>query len=328
MSRSEHGNWKKCKMKMYWVISLVCLVSSVSIAQYKELEALRQSSHQVLREYAQRLAAEDTKFEGVVKFGKALQAIKDEKKADIAKLTFQSKNYLRAVLEMNPKDSSILFAHAHLHAARGETDIADAYFLLGSLTVEKSRRAEFEKYKRLRDKMNKRAGEEIQKGIKYHDQEEYAKALEVYDSVLTKHPKCALAYYEKGFSYLMMRKENPDMIQQAEKMYAECRRCDPFFWKAYQGGGPTVVRKLMACLNQVHPFVSGKQRTKEAFATFAEGCEAMELYPFAAHARWKLALIDSDNWQEHMKKFLDLIEKCGCKDADFFRKQFKFNEAK
>ena len=51
----------------------------------------------------------------------------------------------------------------------------------------------------------------------------------------------------------------------------------------------------------------------------------MELYPFAAHARWKLALIDSDHLQEHIKKFLYLIEKCGCEDVDFFKKQFKFN---
>ena len=89
-----------------------------------------------------------------------------------------------------------------------------------------------------------------------------------------------------------------------------------------------MIRKLRVCLEQVHPFFSGKERTKEGLAMFAEGCEAMELYPFAAHAQWKLALIDSENIQEHIEKFIDLIEKCGCKDADFFRQQFKFDEIK
>jgi len=303
--------------------SLVC---SVLLGEYKELESLKQSSHQALRRYAQQLAAEDAKFEGVVKFGEALRALKEETKVDVAKLTYRSKHYWRAVLEMTPKDSSILFAHAHLHAARGERAYADTYFLLGSLTAGKSHRAELNKYKRLRNELNNRSAREIDKGIKYHDQGEYAKALEVYDSVIAEHHNSALAYYEKGLSYLMMGKDDPDLKQKAMQMYAECIRRDPFHWKAYQGSDPKVIQKLQVYLKQVHPFLSGKQRTKEGFVAFAEGCEAMELYPFAAHARWKLALVDSDHFQVHMKKFLDLIGKCGCKDTDFFRKQFKFSE--
>jgi len=313
---------------MHWLIMLLCLFCSVSFAEYKELEALKQSSHQVLRGYSKHLVAIDPKFEGAVELGESLQANSDESKVDIAKLTYQSKNYWRAVLEMTPKDSSILFAHAHLYAARGETAYADAYFMLGSLTAGKSHRTEFDKYKNLRNELNKRAAQEIDEGIKLHDHGEYDKAIEVYDRVIAEHPNCALAFYEKGFSYMMMSKDEPSLKKKAMQMYAECRQRDPFFWKAYQGSDPNVIQKLQIYLKQVHPFVSGKQRTKEGFVAFAEGCEAMELYPFAAHARWKLTLIDSDHLQEHIKKFLYLIEKCGCEDVDFFNKQFKFNEAK
>ena len=274
------------------------------------------------------MVAEDPKFEGVVKFGRALKAAEDETKVDVVKLTYQSKDYWRAVLEMTPKDSSILFAHAHLHAARGEIDWTDPYLLLGSLTAGKSHRAELETYTRLRKELDDRAGSEINKGIELHDRGQYGEAVEVYDRVIAEHPNCALAYYEKGYAYLMMSKAKPDAKQTALQMYAECRKRDPFHWKAYQGSDPNVIRKLQVYLKQVHPFVSAKQRTKESFVAFAEGCEAMELYPFAAHARWKLALVDSENLQEHVKKFLDLIEKCGCEDVDFFRKQFKFDEAK
>jgi len=310
-------------MKLCWVISIVCLICSVSFADYQELAALKQSSHQMLGGYARRLAGVGAKFEGAVKFGEQLKAVKDETKADMPKLTYQSKHYWHAVLEMTPQDSSILFAHAHLHGARGETSLADVYFLLGSLTAAKSHRAEMDRYKHLRNKLNKKAGEEINKGIKHHDQRKYTEAIEVYDSVIAEYPNCALAYYEKGLSYMMMSKNDPNLKQDAMQMYAECRRCDPFNWKAYQGGDPNVIKKLQVYMKQVHPFVSGKQRTKAGFLSLVEGCEAMELYTLAAHARWKLAMIDSGNFKEHLKKFLDLIEKCGCQDADFFRKQFK-----
>lgn len=312
-------------MKMHLVTLSACMVCAVSFAEYKELETLKQSSHQALKNYAQRLAAEDAKFEGVVKFGQALRAIKVETKIDVPKLTYQSRQYWRAVLEMTPKDSSVLFAHAQLHAARGEIAYADAYFLLGSLTVGKSHLAELNRYKRLRNELNKRIAQQIDEGIMYHDRGEYKKALEVYDRVIAQHPNSALAYYEKGLSYMMMGKDEPNLKQTAMQMYAECRRCAPFHWKAYQGSDRKVIQKLQVYLKQVHPFVSGKQRTKEGLETFAEGCEAMELYSFAAHAQWKLALFNSDNAQEHIKKFVDLIEKCGCKDTDFFRKQFNFN---
>jgi len=306
----------------------MCLFCSISQAEYEELEALKESSQEAVAEYAQRLAAEDPKFEGIIKFGEALKAIDKKSKVDITKLTYQNKDYWRAVLEMTPKDSSILFAHAHLHASYGETAYADVYFLLGSLTDAKSRQAEFDKYKLLRNNLNKRAGREISRGVKLHDKRQYEKAIEVYDSVINEHPNCSMAYYEKGLSYMMMSKlakNDPNLKDRALQMYAQCRKREPFFWKAYQGIDPNVITKLKVCLGKVHPFLSG-ERNKESFIAFTEGCEEMEFYPFAAHARWKLALIDSDNLQEHMKKFLELIEKSGCKDADSIKKQFKFNK--
>jgi tetratricopeptide (TPR) repeat protein len=314
--------------KTYLSVLFGCLICSVSFAEYKELEGLRQSSHLALKGYAERLASIEPEFEGAVRFGQSLQAIKGETKVDLSKLTYKNEDYWRAVLEMTPKDSSILFAHAHLHAARGETAYADTYFLLGSLISGKSHRAELDKYKKLRNELNGRANQEINKGIKLHDQGEYKKAIEAYNKVIAEHPECALAYYEKGFSYMMMSKADPNSKETAMQMYAECRRVDPFFWKAYQGSDQKVIEKLKILLKQVHPFLSGKERNKKGFIAFTEGCEAMELYPFAAHAQWKLALIDSENIQEHIKKFLDLIKKCGCKNVDFFREQFKFNESK
>ena len=313
-------------MKKYAVPCIVCIVCSMGRAEYPELTALKESSRKVLTAYAERFAGDDAKFEGLVALGKALKAVEDPAKADVAKLTYQSKAYWRAVLEMTPQDSSVLLAQAHLHAARGERDCADAYFLLASVTMDKSRSEELAAYSRLRDALNARVSREIERGVKLHDMGHYTKAIEIYDGILAEYPCCSQAYYEKGYSYLMMRASGPAMKQKADEMYAECRRLDPFWWKAYQGGGPAVVKKLQVCMEKVQPFVSGKQRSKADFVAFADGCEAMELYPFAAHARWKLAMMDPDHMRDHVKVFLDLLEKCGCEDPAFFRRQFRLDE--
>jgi hypothetical protein len=73
--------------KMHWLILVTCLICTISFAEYKELEDIKQSSCQVLSNYAQHLAAEDAKFEGIVKFGQTIQAIDDYEKVDVAQLT-------------------------------------------------------------------------------------------------------------------------------------------------------------------------------------------------------------------------------------------------
>ena len=307
------------------VLFLACVLGSVAQVEYEELVVLRTSSAQMLGQYAGRLAAVDPKFEGVVQFGRALQAVHDPMAVDVGELTYRSKHYWRALLEMVGSDPAILFAHAHLHAARGETDYADVYFMLGSLIVDKRPRDELKQYERNRRKLMRRVEKDIRRGTRLHDRGKYAKALTVYDRVLTAFPDCAWAFYEKGFTYMMMDKDDPNLTAKRMHMYAECRRRDPFYWQAYQGSDPNVLNKLTVLTTKVMPFVTGKQRTTEALVAFAEGCETMELYPFAAHARWILTRADPDHLQGHLKAFIRLIEKSGCQDAEFFRNQFQFD---
>lgn len=314
-------------MKLWPAMFVVWVTGAVGLAQYPELTAMKESSRKALAKYAGKFAGDDAKFEGLVAFGNALKAVKDPAAADVAKLTWQSKAYWRAVLETTPQDSSVLLAQAHLHAARGERDYADTCFLLASVTMDKSRRQELATYTRLRDALNARVNGEIEKGVKLHDVGRYAEAIKIYDAILAQYPTCSQAFYEKGYSCLMVREDAAAMKQEADKMYAECRRLNPFWWKAYRGGGPAVAEKLAVGQKKVEPFVSGRQRSKADFVAFAEGCEAMELYPFAAHARWKLAMMDPDRMREHVKSFLDLIARCGCEDPDFFRRQFQLDEA-
>ena len=303
----------------------VCLPGSVASAEYEELVVLKVASGQMLGQYAGRLAAVDPKFEGVLEFGAALQEVRDPLLIDVGQLTYRSKHYWRALLEMVANDPAILFAHAHLHAARGEIDYADVYFMLGSLIVDKRPRGDINRYERQRRRLMRRVEKDIRQGTRLHDRGRYAEALAAYDRVLEAYPNCAWAFYEKGYAYLEMSKQDPNLTAQRMRMYAECRRRDPFYWQAYQGRDPKVLEKLTVLGTKVIPFVTGKQRTREALVAFAEGCEAMELYPFAAHARWILTRADPEHMQTHLKAFIDLIEKCGCHDAEFFRNQFQFD---
>lgn len=178
-------------MKTYIAVLLAVFLPLFAHAQYEELATLKKSSQQALQGYAERLSNVNPKFEGVVNFGKALQSIKDAARVDVDRLTVANKDYWRAVLEMAPTDPSILFAHAHLHAARGETARAETYFLLGSLTMGDEFRAEVTRYQELKNKLDKRVARDIQIGIWHHDKGEYSKALEAYDGVISQDPNNA-----------------------------------------------------------------------------------------------------------------------------------------
>ena len=221
-------------MKTCLALLLTALLPLVARAEYKELATLKESSHRAIQGYAKRLSNVDPKFEGVVSFGKALQKIEDEAKVNVDKLTVENKDYWRAVLKMVPTDPSILFAHAHLHAARGETRHAEIYFLLGSLTMGREFRVELAEYEKLRNKLEKRVVRDMQAGIRRHDKGQYAKALAAYDGVIAQHPNCAWAFYEKGLTYLMMGMDDPELEKKRTEMFSECRKRDPFHWRAYQ----------------------------------------------------------------------------------------------
>lgn len=311
-------------MKIYFVLLISLLFPVLIYAEFEELVQLKKSGQIALKKYAERLSNVDPKFEGVINFGNALQSLNDPDNADVDQLTVVNKDYWRAVIEMIPTDPSIFFAHAYLYVARGETAYSDIYFLLGSLAMSDDFRGDLNEYSRVKAKLDSREANEISKGFPYHDNGEYAKALAAYDEVISQYPNSAWAFYEKGYSYSMMGYLDPDFAMKREKMFATCRQCNPFYYMGYSGSDSLALGSLMVLLEKVKPFVDGKKRDIEGLKSFAEGCEKMRLYSFAAHARWKLVLLDSkENTEDHLRAFLDLLSKCGCKEASFIRDQFK-----
>ncbi len=330
---------------------LVCVFSGSVFAQIlnqsgsgqiPELDAIKKFSRDRIKEYTETLITNKDLI-GAVTFAKGLQDLSDSNnitRKDISKLTDENVYYWRAAIEKTPRNSSVLFATAYLYAANGDISYADIYFIIGAVNADTRTRKELDNFMTLKDKLYVRLGKEISEGIKLHDEGQYKKAIEIYNKAIAKYPEYASFYYEKGLSYMMesrpadaktdeeiISKSDPNLRGKALEQYKICRELDPFFWRAYQGNDPNVISKLKVFIEKVSPFYSGQKRDIESFKAFAEGCEQMELYSFAAHARLKLSLIDSGNETEHLDKFFTLIEKSGCKQANDLKIMFNLSQA-
>lgn len=309
---------------------VLCIFSTAAFGQSPELQEIEKHSHDKIFEYVDQFMEGDKNLEGVIDYALALQHVFDTNEAPlqkIAKLTYENENYWRAAMERTPRDSSVIYTSAYLYAAYGEIGYADAYLLVGSINVNEKIMKELDSFKELRDKLYQKLSSEISEGIKLHDEGQYEKAIEVYDNAIKKYPDCAMYYYEKGYSYMMesKAKNDPNLKEKAFESFNKCREKDPFFWRAYQSNDPNVADKMNVFLEKIVPFYTGQKRDIESFKTFAEGCEQVGLYPFAAHAQLKLSLIDPKNASEHVSRFFDLIEKSGCKEAFELREMFKLS---
>ncbi|MBN1972775.1 MAG: hypothetical protein JW787_04000 [Sedimentisphaerales bacterium] len=330
-------------MRKIVFVLIVCMFSISGFAQYEELESVKKFSRDRLEEYKEKII-DNKGLIGSVNFALILQNVlipsleqsADDSNAaagktinitlkDIPMMTYKNGNYWRALMEQTPRDSSVLYAHAYMHAAFGDIPYSDIYFLLGSINVDENTRKELDGFRKLRDKLYVRLSKEISEGIKLHDEGKYAKAIEIYDKAIAKYPEGALFYYEKGLSNMIASRDTNDLKLKntALAMYKICREKDPFFWRAYQGDDPNVISQLKIFIEKVSPFYTGEKRDVAAFRAFAEGCEQMELYPFAAHARLKLSLIDPKNEKEHLDKFFELIKKSGFEQADTLKEKFE-----
>ncbi len=303
------------------------IFSTTAFGQTPELQAIEKHSHDMIFNYVNQFMVEDKNLLGVLQYALALQDVFDTNEAPeqkIAKLTCENGNYWLAAMELTPRDSSVIYTSAYLYAAFGEIGYTDAYLLVGSMNVNEKTMKELDDFKKLRDKLYVKQSSEISDGIKLHDEGQYEKAIEVYDNAIKKYPDCAMYYYEKGYSYMMesRAKNDPNLQEKAFESFKTCREKDPFFWQAYQGNDPNINDKQRLFLEKIDPFYAGKKRDIESFKAFAEGCEQVGLYPFAAHAQLKLSLIDPKEAPAHISKFFDLIGKSGCKKAEELRKMF------
>lgn len=314
-------------MRKVVFLLVLFILGNNAFSQSQELESLKKFSRQKIREYVDKLI-DDKSLIGAVNMALILQEIPDSNvfsKNDIYKVTIENGSYWRAAIEKTPKDSSLLYAHAYLYSYFGQVAYADIYFLLGSINVDETLKKELDSFKELRDKLYIKSSEEISEGIKLHDDGQYEKAMEIYDKAIANNPENALFYYEKGLSCIFRGDGDPnsEWTQKGFGLFKTCREKDPFFWRAYQEIDPNVVSQMEILQEKVLPFYTGQKRDTDGYIAFAEGCEQMKLYPFAAHAQLKLSLIDPKNYEEHINKFFELIGKSGFTEANILREMFE-----
>jgi len=313
------------------VVFLLVLIifSSNAFSQVEEYEAIQKLSRQRISEYVNKLI-DNKSLTGPVTFALALQDYdaNDFTVEDIPKITCENGSYWRAAMEKTPRDSSVLYANAYLCAAFGQIAYSDIYFLLGSINVDDNTRKELDSFKELRDNLYVKLSESILEGIKLHDDGKLEEAIEIYDKAIEKYPEFASFYYEKGLSCQVMGKGDPnsEWTKKAYELYQTCREKDPFFVKAYQGSDPNIAVQQKVLLDKVIPFYTGEKRDTDSYVAFAEGCEEIKLYTFAAHAQLKLSLIDPGNSDEHMDDFFRLIGNSGFKQANTLREMFRITK--
>jgi tetratricopeptide (TPR) repeat protein len=317
-------------MRKVVFLLVLFIISSNAFSQSEELESIKKLSRERVSQYVDKLI-DNKRLTGCVNLALALQDVFDSNdftETDIVKLTCENGSYWRAAMEKTPKDSSVLYANAYLCAAFGQIAYSDIYFLLGSINVDETTKKELDSFKEIRDKLYVKLSNEISDGIKLHDEGQYEKAIEIYDIAINKYPEMALPYYEKGLSCMVLGKGDPNSEwgKKAFELYKIVREKDPFFWRAYQGNDPNIINQQKILLEKVLPFYSGQKRDTDSYIGFAEGCEQLELYPFAAHAQLKLSLIDPPKFDEHIDNFFELIEKSGFGQADTLREMFNVSK--
>lgn len=317
-------------MRKVVFLLVLFLFSSNAFSQSEELASIKKLSKQRLLEYVDELISNKS-LTGSVNLALALQEVYVSNTLtvkDIPKLTYENGSYWRAAMEKTPRDSSVLYANAYLCAYYGQIAYSDVYFLLGSINVDDTIKKELDSFKELRDKLYVKCSEAISDGIKLHDDGQYEKAIQIYDNEIEKFPEIALFYYEKGLSCMMLGKGDPnaEWSKKGFEMFKTCREKDPFFWQAYVGNDPNITNQQEILREKVLPFYTGEERDTDSYVAFAEGCEQMKLYSFAAHAQLKLSLIDPKKADEHLDKFFELIGKAGFKQADILKEMFKLSK--
>ena len=161
-------------MKNIIFFLVILFFPNIGWGEYVELSNIKLFSQSRLQNYSIKLSSVDSKFEGVIAFGKSLNNYSE--KSDLNNFTIYSSDYWRAVMEMAPSDPSILFATAYMHFMKGDISLGEVYLLLGSLGMEKSFKSELDEYQILKNKLSEKVQLEMKKGIDLHDKEKYNEA--------------------------------------------------------------------------------------------------------------------------------------------------------
>lgn len=267
----------------------------------------------------------DNKFVGVRAVGEILDKTDFNLNQDVIELTDKNTNYWRATLEMVQGNQLIPVSKIFMHTAQGEYDYARLYSDMIHTFSDKQSVPYY-----LIEELNWRFGffnkelqEEIQKGIKLHDEEKYDEAIKVYENLLKIYPNSAWANYELYYSKKIKSLRNNEQLENnwdvAKKIIYKCNPLYHMDVEARNGReGYLLFRR-----QEISDLFKDKQNYGKDIVKYADTALDLEVYGFAAQLYW--LIISSLPEKDYMPKdviahLLYCLEKLGDKEI---RKNFK-----
>ncbi|HMU40704.1 MAG TPA: hypothetical protein PKE31_16970 [Pseudomonadota bacterium] len=231
-------------------------------------------------------------YKGLPKLARRLVA-SDPQKVSAEVLLDHDPSYFQALLEMAPGDPLVAATHVLWPAARGELDLAWQYFK-PVYFFSKSDNLSHHYLVQLRDYLRvffDLLEQQLAVATGLHDQGEFAKAIELYDNILSAYPCSSLALYEKWYSSFEQAKRT-DEAQGAphiERLMVEWRQtrkqvfaCLPMFRIDAVAHGQEEQKQMFRRLAQKELWTR-KGEEKEDFLSLAQIALDLGEYAFAAH---------------------------------------------
>ncbi len=271
----------------------------------------------------------EDKFHGVQNFGKILQNTKFNENVDVYKLTSLNPNYWLGTLEMSK--GNLLFPVTKVFAliSQGELDYAYKYLEIFEAFADKESMATsyINEMKARINLFNEELNNEIEKGIVFHDNGEFQKAIDFYNNILKIYPNSSWCLYEKYFS------ENAKQI--AEKKIAvnsrenwdiskiEIYKHNPLYNMDVRASTPKEGYLFFRRLEIAELFKEDKNFLTDVYK-YAEIATDLGVYDFAAQLFWLTASYGNNEktQEKSIHNFLYCLEKLGVKDL---KSNFKGN---
>lgn len=244
------------------------------------------------------------------------------KTIDVEKLAVRNPKYWAAVYELKPAAPVIMWFHASLYAVNGEV----APTLYSQLLAVRSPTDKPKEMSRLivsSSRLITMGDKAVQVGVRFHDQQEYDKAEEVFRGVLSAIPSHSLALYELG-NTLRKKDRSKAGTAAAQTQFDMAKQVDPFRVEAYQGSfGIDEMKRFSVLRSQAKPAweklmqTSSKQDTAEQLERLSSQLQVAGLHELALLARQLVVAHRENSYNEGDLQFIKASLQALMPEEDF-----------
>lgn len=251
--------------------------------RYPELLKLQQLALAGIRDFRDQLRRETDPASPFHTYAGDLEALANLSTRLPASFTCQNPNYWRVLMVPGKGYETALLINAYIYAAFMQVSWSKLWLFLAHINLTEEFRPAFDSLWKMIRLVDDRIAQDINEGIRLHDQGRFHRAVEVYDRILEEYPYSAWACYEKSYSLVS---EDPIGNQEiAETLCEEALEYDPFYPQAYIAKSPGEIEVFT---REVQPFLLASTKDNSGFRTFAYGCQKLGLVEIAGHAMFQL----------------------------------------